>query len=63
MTNYIISVGTLVPVFASVPALSSFLEFFATPSMAKVIVFGLIITFLQIRPAGIFPPKGRTAEV
>jgi urea transport system permease protein len=63
MTNYIISVGTLVPVFASLPALSRFLKFFATPSMAKVIVFALIITFLQIRPAGIFPPKGRAAEV
>ncbi len=38
-------------------------NFFATTSMAKVIVFAAIITFLQVRPAGIFPPKGRTAEL
>ncbi|AFZ46404.1 urea ABC transporter membrane protein [Cyanobacterium stanieri PCC 7202] len=38
-------------------------NFFATSSMAKVLVFMLIIIFLQIKPAGIFPPKGRTAEL
>lgn len=37
-------------------------EFFST-SMAQVIVFALIVIFLQIRPAGIFPQKGRTAEM
>jgi urea transport system permease protein len=26
-------------------------------------VFALIIAFLQVRPAGLFPPKGRAAEV
>ncbi|MEB3295310.1 MAG: urea ABC transporter permease subunit UrtB [Synechococcales bacterium] len=36
-------------------------EFFST-SMAQVIVFALIVIFLQIRPAGLFPQKGRTAE-
>jgi urea transport system permease protein len=37
--------------------------FFATTSMAKVMSFAIIITFLQFRPAGLFPPKGRTAEL
>jgi urea transport system permease protein len=31
--------------------------------MAKVMIFALIIAFLQFKPAGIFPPKGRTAEL
>lgn len=39
------------------------LNFFATTSMAKVLIFALIITFLQVKPAGIFPPKGRTAQL
>ena len=43
--------------------LVEFFNFFATTSMAKVIVFILIITFLQIKPAGLFPQKGRTAEL
>jgi urea transport system permease protein len=30
--------------------------------MAKVIVFALIIVFLQVRPGGIFPQKGRTVD-
>ncbi|NJL01933.1 MAG: branched-chain amino acid ABC transporter permease [Spirulinaceae cyanobacterium SM2_1_0] len=44
-------------------ALVEFFNFFATTSMAKVMVFAAIIAFLQFRPAGIFPPKGRTAEL
>ena len=39
-----------------------FFTFFATTSMAKVMVFALIIMFLQIRPAGLFPQKGRTVD-
>jgi len=31
--------------------------------MAKVLVFALIIAFLQVRPAGLFPPKGRSVEL
>ncbi|OLT59472.1 ABC transporter permease subunit [Moorena bouillonii] len=42
---------------------TDFFTFFATTSMAKVMVFALIITFLQVRPSGIFPQKGRTAEL
>ena len=41
----------------------AFFNFFAQSSMAKVMVFALIITFLQIRPGGLFPQKGRTAEL
>jgi urea transport system permease protein len=31
--------------------------------MAKVMVFVLIIAFLQLKPSGIFPPQGRSAEL
>jgi urea transport system permease protein len=44
------------------PDLKSFFEFFATASMAKVMVFALIIVFLQFRPAGLFPQKGRSVD-
>ena len=37
-------------------------NFFATTSMAKVMVFALIILFLQVKPAGLFPQKGRTVD-
>jgi len=30
--------------------------------MAKVMVFALIIAFLQVRPGGIFPQKGRSVD-
>jgi urea transport system permease protein len=30
--------------------------------MAKVMVFALIMAFLQVKPGGIFPQKGRTVE-
>lgn len=43
--------------------LYDFFTFFATTSMARVLVFALIIVFLQLKPAGMFPPKGRTAEL
>ena len=65
-SNYLIGSGTLALILSPVPALqpvTDFFTFFATTSMAKVMIFALIITFLQIKPAGIFPPKGRTAEL
>ena len=40
----------------------AFFNFFAQSSMAKVMVFALIITFLQVRPGGMFPQKGRTVD-
>lgn len=64
--NYLIGSGVLAVVLAPVEFLNPLVEilnFFATTSMAKVLVFALIIMFLQIKPAGIFPPKGRTAQL
>jgi urea transport system permease protein len=64
--NYLIGSGTLALFLTSIDAskpLIDFFLFFATSSMAKVMVFALIITFLQIKPAGLFPQKGRTAEL
>ena len=61
--NYLIGSGTLALMFSSSEQLAPFLSFISTSSMAKVMVFALIISFLQIRPAGLFPPKGRTAEL
>jgi urea transport system permease protein len=43
-------------------ALNELITFFATTSMAKVLVFILIVVFLQFRPAGLFPQKGRLVE-
>ena len=43
-------------------AQNELITFFATTSMAKVLVFALIVVFLQVRPAGLFPQKGRMVE-
>ena len=64
--NYLIGSGTLALFLTTVnapQAIVDFFLFFATSSMAKVMVFALIIVFLQIKPAGLFPQKGRTAEL
>ncbi|AFZ34551.1 urea ABC transporter membrane protein [Stanieria cyanosphaera PCC 7437] len=64
--NYLIGSGTLALIFTSTESLKplvDFFLFFATISMAKVMVFALIIAFLQLKPAGLFPQKGRTAEL
>jgi urea transport system permease protein len=64
--NYLIGSGTLALILTNMKAPQSVLDlcfFFATSSMAKVLVFALIITFLQLKPAGLFPQKGRTAEL
>ena len=64
--SYLIGSGTLVFMLPSTESLTwlvDILTFFATSSMAKVMVFALIISFLQIKPAGLFPQKGRTAEL
>ncbi|WP_333360029.1 urea ABC transporter permease subunit UrtB [Microcoleus sp. N3A4] len=60
--NYLIGSGTLATMFAPVKPLADFFTFFATTSMAKVMVFALIMAFLQVKPGGIFPQKGRTVE-
>jgi urea transport system permease protein len=62
IANYVIGSGSLADSVAGLPALAKFFEFFATTSMAKVMIFALIVVFLQFRPAGLFPQKGRTVD-
>ncbi|MGF1458433.1 MAG: branched-chain amino acid ABC transporter permease [Leptolyngbyaceae cyanobacterium] len=64
--TYLIGSGTIALMltpFAALQPLTDFFTFFATTSMAKVMVFALIIAFLQWKPAGMFPQKGRSVEV
>lgn len=66
IVTYLVGSGTLALMFpptAAFQPLIDFFTFFATTSMAKVMVFALIIAFLQVRPAGLFPPKGRSVEL
>ncbi|MEM8614375.1 MAG: branched-chain amino acid ABC transporter permease [Cyanobacteria bacterium P01_H01_bin.105] len=66
IVSYILGSGTLVLMLPSSEALQPLIDtanFFATTSMAKVLVFALIIAFLQVKPAGLFPQKGRSVEV
>jgi urea transport system permease protein len=61
--SYIVGSGSLLLVFPAMPTgLNELVTFFATTSMAKVLVFALIVVFLQFRPAGLFPQKGRLVE-
>jgi len=62
--NYTIGSGILALAFdpEKSKALFDVFTFFATTSMAKVMVFALIIAFLQVRPGGIFPQKGRSVD-
>ncbi|WP_439341432.1 ABC transporter permease subunit [Vacuolonema iberomarrocanum] len=65
--NYLIGSGTIAIILGGsgvefLQPLVGFFTFFATASMAKVMVFVLIIAFLQVRPAGLFPQKGRSVE-
>lgn len=60
--SYVVESNAIGPLFASNPVLKSVFDFFATASMAKVFVFALIVVFLQFRPGGLFPQKGRTVE-
>ncbi len=60
--SYVVGSNAIGPLFESNPFLKSVFEFFATASMAKVFVFALIVVFLQFRPGGLFPQKGRTVE-
>lgn len=61
--SYLIGSGNLATIFAPIQPVADFFTFFATTSMAKVMVFALIITFLQVRPGGIFPQKGRNVDL
>jgi urea transport system permease protein len=60
--NYLVGSGTMALMLKPIQPLFDFFTFFSTTSMAKVMVFALIIAFLQVRPAGIFPQKGRTVD-
>ncbi|WAL62568.1 ABC transporter permease subunit [Thermocoleostomius sinensis] len=62
LIDYVIGAGILAFAFSSIQPLADFFTFFATTSMAKVMVFFLIVLFLQFRPAGLFPQKGRTVD-
>lgn len=67
ITSYLIGSGTLGFILSSWNAeafkpIIDVVNFFATSSMAKVLVFALIIVFLQFRPAGLFPQKGRSVD-
>ena len=59
----VIGSGSLLIMFPDLPAgLKSIVEFFATTSMSLVLVFIFIIAFLQFRPNGMFPQKGRSVD-
>ena len=59
----LIGAGRLLTIWPGMPTpLASTVDFFATTSMARVLVFALIVIFLQFRPAGLFPQKGRMVE-
>ncbi|MFN7898077.1 MAG: ABC transporter permease subunit [Synechococcaceae cyanobacterium] len=59
----VIGSGSILIAFPNLPAsVKSVVEFFATTSMSLVLVFIFIIAFLQFRPNGMFPQKGRSVE-
>ncbi len=64
--DYLLGSSTIVALLTPLEflkPLTEFFTFFSSSNMAKVMVFALIISFLQIKPAGLFPQKGRTAEL
>lgn len=59
----VVGSGSLLIVFPDMPpAAKGVVEFFATTSMSLVLVFIFIIAFLQFRPNGMFPQKGRSVD-
>ena len=59
----IVGSGSILIAFPDLPsAIASVVEFFATTSMSYVLIFIFIITFLQFKPTGMFPQKGRSVE-
>ena len=55
--------GSLLIAFPDMPSgLQAVTEFFATTSMSLVLVFIFIIAFLQFKPTGMFPQKGRSVD-
>ncbi len=62
IANYLIAADAFAPLLSWAPPLADFFKFFSNSSMAKVMVFAAIFIFLQARPAGLFPQKGRTVD-
>jgi urea transport system permease protein len=62
VANYLIAADVFSPLLSWAPPLADFFKFFSNSSMAKVLVYTGIFVFLQIRPAGLFPMKGRSVE-
>ena len=59
----LIGAGRLITIWPDMPIpLANLVDFFATTSMARVMIFTLIIIFLQFKPSGLFPQKGRMVE-
>ena len=59
----LIGAGRLLTIWPDIPSpLASTVDFFATTSMARVMIFALIVLFLQFSPTGMFPQKGRMVE-
>ena len=59
----LIGAGRLLSIWPDMPlTLSNIINFFATTSMARVMIFALIVIFLQFKPTGLFPQKGRMVE-
>jgi urea transport system permease protein len=59
----LVGAGRLLELWPGMPSpLATTVDFFATTSMARVLIFALIVVFLQFRPAGLFPQKGRLVE-
>jgi len=59
----LIGAGRLLSIWPDMPLpLSNTINFFATTSMARVMIFALIVICLQFKPTGLFPQKGRMVE-
>lgn len=59
----IIGSGAILIAFPDIPnPTAAVIEFFATTSMSYVLIFIFIIAFLQFKPTGMFPQKGRSVE-
>ena len=59
----LIGAGRLLQIWPNMPSsLSNTINFFATTAMAKVMIFALIVLFLQFKPSGLFPQKGRMVQ-
>lgn len=59
----VVGSGSLLIMFPNLPdSATGVIEFFATTSMSLVLVFIFIIAFLQFRPNGMFPQKGRSVD-